>query len=226
MKKVSLTKNKRGQVFLLLSITILIFLIIISATIFQITQSPYINPAPNQQQMFDYLDNGLNAIDDLSNVALSQLSLGASRDDVLTIMDEGLVQIEAYLDDHNLQSILTYDDVNLIIANSSTSINPVYIHFEVEVSIHINSLDLFYESVIHLNTTYYMETSGIVGNLNYVYLYKEANGVKTMVSDGIVAISPSTSVTNLGDGRYSADLAAGQMITALLPHNIWLWLEI
>ena len=71
-----------------------------------------------------------------------------------------------------------------------------------------------------------METSGIIGNLNYVYLYKEANGVKTMVNNGIVAISPSTSVTNLGDGRYSADLASGQLITALLPHNIWLWLEI
>ena len=226
MKKVSLTKNKRGQVFLLLSITILIFLIIISATIFQITQSPYINPAPNQQQLYDYLDNSLNAIDDLSNVALSQLSLGASRNDVLTIMDEGMELIEAYLDDHNLPSILTYDDVNLIIANSSTALNPVYIHFEVEVSIHINSLDLFYESVIHLNTTYFMETSGTIGNLNYVYLYKETNGVKTMVNNGIVAISPSTSVTNLGDGRYSADLASGQMITALLPHNIWLWLEI
>ena len=174
-----LRKNKQGQVFLLLSITILIFLIILSATVYQITQSPYIDPAPNQKQLFNYLDNGINAIDDLSNVALSQFSLGANRDDVLTIMDDGLSQIETYFDDHNLPAILTYDDLNLVIVNSTTNVNPVYIHFEVEVSIHINSLDLFYESVIYLNTSIYMEASTTVGNLNYVYLYKEANGIRT-----------------------------------------------
>ncbi len=221
-----LRKNKQGQVFLLLSITILIFLIILSATVYQITQSPYINPAPNQKQLLNYLDNGINAIDDLSNVALSQFSLGANRDDVLTIMDDGLSQIETYFDDHNLPAILTYDDLNLVIVNSTTNVNPVYIHFEVEVSIHINSLDLFYESVIYLNTSIYMEASTTVGNLNYVYLYKETNGIRSMINDATVSITPVTPVTNMGDGSYSADLIGGQTITAILPHNIWLQLEL
>ncbi len=225
MKKM-LLKNKRGQVFLLLSITILIFLIILSATVYQITQSPYINPAPNQKQLMNYLDNGIDAIDDISNAALSQFSLGATRNDILTIMDEGLSQVESYFDDHNLPAIITYDDVNLVIANTTTAVNPVYIHFQVEVSVHINSLDLFYEGVILFDTTYYMQTSTIVGNLNYVYLYKEVNGITTEINNGIVTISPVTSVTNMGDGRYSADLVGGQTITAELPHNIWLTLEL
>ncbi|MHA1199621.1 MAG: hypothetical protein ACTSQF_09875 [Candidatus Heimdallarchaeaceae archaeon] len=225
MKK-NLIKNKKGQVFLLLAITILIYLIILSSTVYQITQSPYIKPVPNHEQLLNYVDNSLGAIDELSDIAMSQYSLGATRDDVLDLIDEGISDIDDYLDNHNLPSNISYDSLNLVIANGSTTVNPVRIRFMAEFTIHINSLDLIFDAVIYINSSYFLEYSGIAGNQNYIYIYKERNGVTELIDNAEVTVTPSISVANMGDGSYLADLDSGYEITAVLPHNIILFLEI
>ena len=222
----NLLKNKKGQVFLLLAITILIYLILLSATVYQITQSPYIDPSPNNEQLLHYVDNSLRAIDELSDIAMSQYSLGATRNDVLDIIDAGISEIDNYLDNHNLPSNISYDSLNLIIVNSSTAVNPVRVHFEAEFNVHINSLDLIFDAVIYVNSTYYLEYDTIVGNQNYIYIYKEKNGVIDLIDNAEVTIVPSISVSNMGDGSYLVDLDTGYEITAVLPHNILLTLSI
>lgn len=224
--KRNITKNKKGQVFLLLAITILIYLIILSSTVYQITQSPYIEPVPNSEQLLNYVDNSLNAIEELSDIAMSQYSQGATRNDVLDIIDEGISEIDSYLDNHNLPSNISYDSLNLVIANTSTTVNPVRVRFMAEFTIHINSLDLVYDTVIYINSSYYLEYSGIAGNQNYIYIYKQRNGVLDLIDNAEVTIIPSISVANMGDGSYLADLETGYEITAVLPHNIILTLEI
>ena len=224
--KRQLSKNKKGQVFLLLAITILIYLILLSSTVYQITQSPYIEPSPNSDQLLNYIDNGLSAIEDLSEVAMSQFSLGATRNDVLDIIDEGISQIDLYLDNHNLPANISYDSLNLIITNTSTATNPVWIRFEAEFTVHINSLDLVYDAVIYINSSYYLEYSGIIGNQNYIYIYKERSGIIELIDNADVSITPSITVENMGDGSYLVDLDTGYEITAILPHNIVLTLNI
>ncbi len=224
--KHNITKNKKGQVFLLLAITILIYLIILSATVYQITQSPYIEPAPNSEQLLNYVDNSIGAIDELSDVAMAQYSQGATRNDVLDILDDGISDLDSYLDNHNLPSNISYDSLNLIIVRSSTNVNPVWVHFEAEFTVHINSLDLIYDAVIYINTTYYLEYSGIAGNQNFIYIYKEKSGIIQLIDNAEVTVIPSISVANMGDGSYLADLDSGYEINAVLPHNIMLTLEI
>ena len=222
----NIIKNKKGQVFLLLAITILIYLIILSATVYQITQSPYIEPAPNSAQVLNYIDNSITAIEELSDVAMSQCSQGASRDDVLDIIDQGITDIASYLDNHNLPSNISYDSLNLIIAKSSTDVNPVVVRFEAEFYIHINSLDVIFDSTFYINSSYSLEYSGVVGNQNYIYIYKENNGILELIDNAEITIVPSISVANMGDGSYLADLDSGYEITAILPHNIILVLQI
>ncbi len=224
--KNKLSKNKKGQVFLLLAITILIYLIILSSTVYQITQSPYIDLSPNHKQLLNYVDNSLSSIEELSEMAISQFSNGATRNEILDLLDEGISVIDSYLDNHNLPSNISYDSLNLIIANSSTTINPVLIHFEAEFIVHINSLDIVYDAVIYINTSYYLEYSGVAGNQNYIYLYKLSSGITSLIDNADVTTSPSVSVLNMGDGSYLADLETGYTITAVLPHNVILTLEI
>ncbi len=224
--KSNLIKNRKGQVFLLLAITILIYLIILSSTVYQITQSPYIKPTPNSEQLLNYVDNSLAAIDELSDIAMSQYSLGATRNDVLDIIDSGINVIDNYLDNHNLPSNISFDSLNLIIVNSSTSVNPVRVHFETEFTIHIDSLDLVFDAVIYVNSSYYLEYDSIVGNQNYITIYKEKNGIISLIDNAEVTIIPSISVSNMGDGSYLADLDSGYEVTAVLPHNIILSLVI
>jgi len=222
----NLTKNKKGQVFLLLAITILIYLIILSATVYRITQSPYIDPSPNSDQLLNYVDNSISALEELADVSMSQFSLGADRDAVLDIIDNGISDIDAYLDNHNLPSNISYDSLNLVITNSSTSINPVRIKFVAEFTIHINSLDLVYDAIITINSSYFLEYSSIIGNQNYIYIYQEKNDITILVDEAIVSVTPSITVENMGDGSYLADLDTGYEITAVLPHNIILTLNI
>jgi hypothetical protein len=172
------------------------------------------------------VDNGISAIEELSDVAMSQYSQGATRNDVLNIIDQGISDIDSYLDNHNLPANISYDSLNLIIANTSTSTNPVRITFAAEFTVHINSLDLVFDAVIYINSSYYLEYSGISGNQNYIYIYKERSGIVELVDNAQVVVTPSISVSNMGDGSYLADLDSGYEITATLPHNIILVLEI
>ncbi|MCK4972569.1 MAG: hypothetical protein KAS52_04555, partial [Candidatus Heimdallarchaeota archaeon] len=73
-KNIFKIKNRKGQVFLLLSIVILIYLVLLSTTVYRITQSPYIFPAPNQEQINFYVENSVSSLEQLVDVAISQYS--------------------------------------------------------------------------------------------------------------------------------------------------------
>ena len=224
--KLTMLKNKKGQVFLLLAIVILIYLILISTTVYRITQSPYIDPAPNQEQLLNYLDNSISNLQEMVEISLSKYSMGDSSNEIQTFIQTNINHVEAYLDDHNLPATLSYVSNSLSVGNTSTLVNPTYIYCSFNISIHINSPDLYYDGIYFFDTAYYMEISNIAGTSNYIYLYRIQNGIQTMISNGIINVVPSTTVSNLGDGRYLLDLVGGQTVTATLPHNIHLWLEV
>ena len=225
MKK-SVFKNRKGQVFLLLAIVILIYLILLSTTIYHITQSPYVVPAPNQKQLSNYIDNSISAIQGLAEASLSHASSGATRLEVIDFVLEGLNDIETFLDSHNLPAVLSLDEVDFSVRNTSTLINPVSIHTKFNVTLQIDSPDVYYDGTFLIDMSYYVEISGTSGTENYVYLYKMNNGIKTMINNGVLDINPSTPVSNIGDGSYSTDLQIGQTIMVTFPHNIMVWMEL
>ncbi|MBY9002177.1 MAG: hypothetical protein KGD64_14755 [Candidatus Heimdallarchaeota archaeon] len=225
-KNAQLIKNKKGQVFLLLSITILIYLVLLSTTVYKITQSPYISPAPNQDQITFYVENSISSLHDLTDVAISRYSNGDTFSSILSIIDNGIVEIESFLDGHNLPTIVSFDNTTFSVSNSSTTVNPVYITCSFEVSIHIDSPDFYFDAIFIFETAYYLETSDTVGTENYIYVYKIDNGYRTVINDATITIEPSTLVSNLLDGRYEVDLQIGQTISAVLPGNILLWLDV
>ncbi|MCG3221798.1 MAG: hypothetical protein H7641_10500 [Candidatus Heimdallarchaeota archaeon] len=222
----SLFKNRKAQVFLLLAIVILIYLILLSSTVYRITQSPYVNPAPNQKQLSNYIDNSITAIQDLAEASLSHSSTGATRNEIIVFVLEGLDDIEYFLDNHNLPSVLSLDEVDFGVSNTSSTINPVSIHISFNVTLQIDSPDVYYDGTFLVDITYYVEISDTTGSENYIYLYKINNGIKSMINNGILDINPSTPISNMGDGSYLADLQLGQTIMATFPHNIILWMEL
>ncbi|NPD87856.1 MAG: hypothetical protein HGN29_03985 [Asgard group archaeon] len=222
----SIFKNRKGQVFLLLAIVILIYLILLSTTVYRITQSPYVNPAPNQKQLSHYIDNSITAIQDLAEASLSHSSTGATRTEVIVSVLEGFEAIESFLDNHNLPAVLYLDEVDFSLGNSSSTLNPVSIHISFNVTLQIDSPDVNYDGTFLIDITYYVEISDTTGSENYIYLYKINNGIKSMINNGILDFNPSTLITNMGDGSYLADLQLGQTIMATFPHNIILWMEL
>ncbi len=219
-------KNRKGQVFLLLAIVILIYLILLSTTIYHITQSPYVVPAPNQKQLSNYIDNSISAIQDLAEASLSHHSSGATRLEVIGFVLEGLDDIETFLDSHNLPAVLSLDEVDFSVRNTSTLVNPVSILTKFNVTLQIDSPDVYYDGTFLIDISYHVEISGTSGTANYVYLYKMNNGIKSMINNGVLDINPGTPVSNIGDGSYSADLQIGQTIMVTFPHNIMLWMEL
>ncbi|MCK4973446.1 MAG: hypothetical protein KAS52_09000, partial [Candidatus Heimdallarchaeota archaeon] len=121
---------------------------------------------------------------------------------------------------------LTFDNSTFSISNSSTSTNPTYITCSMEISIHIDSPDFYYDATFVFDTTYYLEISETTGTENYLYIYKVYNGYRTIINEATITIEPTTPVSNLLDGRYLADLQVGQLVSAMIPNNILLWLEV
>ncbi|MCK5409358.1 MAG: hypothetical protein KAJ30_03760 [Candidatus Heimdallarchaeota archaeon] len=225
-KNIFKIKNRKGQVFLLLSIVILIYLVLLSTTVYRITQSPYISPAPNQEQINFYVENSISSLEQLVDVAISQYSRSYTVDSIISTISEGIAMVEYFLDEHNLPATLTFDNSTFSISNSSTSANPTYITCSMEISIHIDSPDFYYDATFVFDTTYYLEISETTGTENYLYIYKVYNGYRTIINDATITIEPTTPVSNLLDGRYLADLQVGQLVSAMIPNNILLWLEV
>ncbi len=219
-------RKRKGQVFLLLSIVILIYLVLLSTTVYRITQSPYINPTPNQGQINFYVENSVSSLEQLVDVAISQYSRSYTKDSIIVLITEGITVVESFLDSHNLPSTLTFDNSTFSISNSSTSANPTYITCSMEISIHIDSPDYYFDATFVFGATYYLEISETIGTENYIYIYKLSNGYRTIINDATITIEPTTSVSNLLDGRYEADLQVGQVLSAVLSNNILLWLEV
>jgi Na+-transporting methylmalonyl-CoA/oxaloacetate decarboxylase gamma subunit len=225
-KNIFKVRKRKGQVFLLLSIVILIYLVLLSTTVYRITQSPYIVPAPNQEQINFYVENSISSLEQLVDVAISQYSRSYSVNSIIVLITEGIAVVESFLDGHNLPSTLTFDNSTFSISNSSTSANPTYITCSMEISIHIASPDFYFDATFVFEATYYLEISETTGTENYIYVYKISNSHRTIISDATITIEPTTPVSNLLDGRYEADLQVGQVISAVLPNNILLWLEV
>ncbi len=225
-KNIFKIRKRKGQVFLLLAITILIYLVLLSTTVYRITQSPYIAPAPNQEQINFYVENSVSSLEQLVDVAISQYSRSYTISNIISFLTEGIAVVESFLDGHNLPSTLTFDNSTFSILNSSTSANPTYVSCYFEVSIHIDSPDFYYDAIFVFDTTYYLEISETTGTENYLYVYKISNGYRTIINDATISIEPTTPVSNLLDGRYEADLQVGQIISAIIPNNILLWLEV
>lgn len=219
-------RKSKGQVFLLLSIVILIYLVLLSTTVYRITQNPYIVPAANQEQINFYVENSISSLEQLVDVAISQYSRSYTEDSIILLITEGITTIESFLDGHNLPSTLVFDNSTFRVSNSSTSANPTYITCSMEISIHIDSPDYYFDATFVFDATYYLEISETVGTENYIYVYKISNGYRTIIDEATISIEPTTPVSNLLDGRYEADLQVGQVISAILPNNILLWLEV
>ena len=225
-KNIFKIRNRRGQVFLLLAITILIYLVILSTTVYRITQSPYISPAPNQEQITFYVENSVSSLEQLVDIAISRYSRSYTVNSIISLITEGVAVVESYLDDHNLPATITFDNSTFSVSNSSTSLNPTYITCSMEISIHIESPDFYYDATFVFDTAYYLEISEATGTENYIYIYKISNGYRTIINDATISIEPTTAVSNLLDGRYEADLQLGQTISAIIPSDILLWLDV
>lgn len=223
--KNSLIKNRKGQVFLLLAIVIMIYLILLSTTVFRITQSPFVELAPNQNQIMNYIDNSVSSIYDLVYAGIAQYSQGTSMSEVNDSIISGLATIEAYLENHNLLPLIQHKN-DIVISQSSATSTDVYIQIYCEISIRIESLEIVFEADYTVNVSFHLERSSIVGAENYIYLYKIQNGLITMLNDATVSIIPFTSASKLGDGSFQLDLELGQEITAILPRNVKLTMEI
>ena len=160
----------------------------------------------------------------MADIGLSQYSLGASETAVTTIITNGLNTLETYLFQHSLPANLELQDNSLNVYNSSSpNNNPVSIHIDFKVNIFIDSPELYYSSEFTINVTYFLEISGTTGTDNYIFVTKFQAGIQSVIADAVITITPQTTVTNLGDGSYQADLKTGDVITAQLPHNIFLW---
>lgn len=223
--KNSLIKNRKGQVFLLLAIVIMIYLILLSTTVFRITQSPFVELAPNQKQIMNYIDNSVSSMYDLAYAGIAQYSQGTSMSEVNNSIISGLAAIEAYLENHNIPSLIQHKNDIVISQNSATSTD-VYIQIYCEISILVDSLEIYFSADYTVNVSFHLERSSIVGTENYIYLYRIQNGLITMINDATVSIIPITSTSKLGDGSFQLDLELGQEITAIFPHNIILTMEI
>ncbi|MHA1874424.1 MAG: hypothetical protein ACTSVB_09935 [Candidatus Heimdallarchaeaceae archaeon] len=219
-------QNKKGEVFILLALVILLYLMLLSTTIYNVTQIPYIEPSPEQDQTNNYIENAISALYDLVDVALNEYSHGSEETTVRANFIDNVKIIENYLDECNLVATFSVNETSFSITNSSMSANPVYISFKCSVSISIISINERFEATLAINVSYYVEISELLGNENYIYCYSIKQGIEYPLSDCQVTISPATTVTNIGDGSYMADLQTGQLIKVVFNSNILLWKEV
>ncbi len=217
-------KRKKGQVFLLMAILILLYLILLSTTVFKVSQSPYIEPSANEEAIMRYVDNSVSAVHELVDVALHQYTyVGLTVAECKENFEIGLNDIETFLKRQSLIARVDLVENTFLIRNSSTSANPIYLELNADIELKIENPSVIYESLLSLKVIYEMQYSSITDDTNYLYAFKSINSERKSVGTCSVEVTPDTTVINLGDGRYQLDLQAGQNIQIAFQSRIYLW---
>ncbi len=206
--------RRKGQVFLLLTLLVLTFMISISSILFDIKKAEYMEPSPDIDESLEAWKNSVETIEQIFSIFISLNSKAGTPDDNYnTEVSTELVKLEDYLNSRGFAAtiLLVGNAVYTAPVNGSTS----FTSLSGIVSIFINSISgTEISQVLKLNVTY----SAVVTSTTLV-LTKSVNTNINYLSG--CTINPA-SWTDMGNGAYTvpAPLAPGTPFTIRTPNAV------
>lgn len=196
--------NRRGQIFLLLTILSITFIFAVSTILLEIQRSQYLEPSPDIDETFETWDNTVYSIEQILSIQMAiNTQAGAVDGNYSLEIGTELAKVENYA--LNRGFIASIDLVNMSYYfapvagnNASASINgTVFIQLESSSGNSINQLvefDIKYEAFIDTGT-------------NILTVSKIVNGQQSFIASA--TISGPGIITNFQNGSWELEDGAG-----------------
>ena len=205
--------NRRGQIFLLLTILSITFIFAVSTILLDIQRAQYLEPSPDLDETFEAWDITVQSIEQILNVQLAiNTQAGSASGDYSPQINNELVMLENYLLSRGLIASVdlvgTADYVQpavggqVAIASLSSSVS-----LQIESSSG-NSIKQILNFTIQYNAT-------VDDTIDTLYLSKTVNGLTTYIRGATFNVGGTT---DNGNGAY--DLPAPAAIIVTTPNNI------
>ncbi|MHA2402928.1 MAG: hypothetical protein ACXADH_08075 [Candidatus Kariarchaeaceae archaeon] len=193
--------NRSAQVFLLLTILVMTFLIGITSVLFDIKKVDYIDPSPDADEFLESWDNTIEAIEQILSIQIainSQTAVASGTDNSGEIQTE-MDSLALYLNSKGLSASIQVDGaipslyiIDLQVASHELSLSS-------SIFVHLSSISgTTIDQVVNMRVSYIATATP-----NNLVLQKTVNSEIKFLSECNVIVSGGT-ITDNGNGWYSA----------------------
>lgn len=206
--------RRRGQIFLILTILVISFMIGITSVLLDIRTADYLDPAPDSDVSLNAWETTTSAIDQIMEIQLSQNSNAQSPNNTNIDLSTPLANLEAYLSQRGLVASITGSNVQY------RRYTPVSTNTTEELvgsfSIYIKSSSLEINQKIEKQLQY----NAYSDQPSELYVSKILDGQVNWISGS----SFNTTVTDNENGSYSG--TSGDYVEITTPSEIFLIVQI
>lgn len=208
--------NRRGQIFLLLTVLVLTFIIGISTILIEVKRAQYYDPSTDSDRLFEIWDNAVDAVQQIYSVQIAINTQGPGVGGVYNAeIDAELVRLETYLNTRGFAASITRT-IDADYKEDAAS-DPVEARMDSSVLIIISSsTGITIEQVLTINIVY-----TAFQNNNIVTITKSVNGVTIYLQGSTVTpTSGGTIVQDFGNGSF--ELSGAGTYDCLTPDQVLL----
>ncbi|MHA2171420.1 MAG: hypothetical protein ACXAB7_16150 [Candidatus Kariarchaeaceae archaeon] len=196
--------NRSAQVFLLLTILVMTFLIGITSVLFDIKKVDYIDPSPDADEFLESWDNTIEAIEQILSIQIainSQTGVASGTDNSGEIQTE-MDNLALYLNSKGLSASIQVDGaipslyiIDLQAASHELSLSS-------SIFVHLSSISgTTIDQVVNIRVSYIATATP-----NNLVVQKTVNSEIKFLSECNVIVSAGT-ITDNGNGWYSATVS-------------------
>ena len=201
--------RKRSQIFLLLTILVIAFIVGISTTLIDLRKTPYNEPAPQSKQFYQNWDNTLQNIEEILVFSLAQHSANLTKTvgEMQSNVTNKLMSVENYLLSRGFSAKITLlttliENVNYqkTVDNVTAPTMTQYKLTNIGIAVHLETTFTSLNQELEMNILFHAENND---SQNFCEVYKIINGKREEIVNAKVTAEAGIVFTNQGLGQYN-----------------------
>lgn len=207
---------RRAQIFLILTILVVTFLVGITSVLIDVQRANYVNPAADNSEVLYAWNNAISSTKQILNIEISQQSKIATADvgptDISPNIQTPINDLVNYLNERGLTAIIIIGSANFLISGYNTQSELIQIDATFSFTIGSGSTNII--QTVHMVIQYHaIVTSSRLTIFNRIN--NETNYLPGCTITG-------GTVIDLNNGSYQHSLASGTALQILTPSNVTL----
>ena len=213
--------NRRGQIFLIMTILVITFLIGISSVLLEVSRSDYVQPVSDSDVVLQAWDNTYESINQILLVRLSINSQGPTGNQLNIDLRSELGKLETYLNKRGLSAIIQSQNIDYTIIGDQTTDTTVTITGS--FTVHLASSGVEIDQTFDLSISY----NAVISGSNIIVSSTLNSDINFISGSSITSTNIAFTYLDNLNGNYPAtNLAGGDTIIILTPNQIDLQLVV
>lgn len=207
---------RRAQIFLILTILVVTFLVGITSVLIDVQRANYVNPAADNSEVLYAWNNAISSTQQILKIEISQQSKVASADvgptDVTSNIQTPINDLVNYLNERGLTAIIIIRSANFLISGFNTQSELIQIDASFNFTIMSGSTSII--QTVHMIVQYHA-----IVTASTLTIFNKINNETTYLPGCTIT---GGTVIDLNNGSYQHSLVSGTSLQIITPSNVTL----